>query len=96
MNQSEGQVEADKDETIKVLDVETSKGGGLLASVETCMRRGSSTLPVGKLPPEILAKLLGRLTPRDARVVIGPGLELDCSVVRGGQQLLVFKSDPFG
>ena len=61
---------------------------------QTCMRRGSSTLPVGKPPPGILAKLLGRFAPRDARVVVGPGLGLDCSVVRGGQQLLVFKSDP--
>src|SRR5208282_3705549 len=54
----------------------------------------SSTLPVGKLPAELLAELLGRLAPRDPRVIIGPGLGLDCSVVRVGQQLLVFKSDP--
>jgi len=58
------------------------------------MSKRSSTLPVGKLPAELLAELLGRLAPRDPRVIIGPGLGLDCSVVRVGQQLLVFKSDP--
>jgi hydrogenase expression/formation protein HypE len=58
------------------------------------MSKRSPTLPVGKLPAELLAELLGRLAPRDSRVIIGPGLGLDCSVVRVGQQLLVFKSDP--
>lgn len=62
--------------------------------METRMRRQSSMLPVGKLPAELLVKLVGRLTRRDERVIIGPGVGLDCSVVRVGQQLLVFKSDP--
>jgi hydrogenase expression/formation protein HypE len=51
-------------------------------------------LPVGKLPVGLLAKLLGRLARRDERVIIGPGVGLDCSVVRVGRKLLVFKSDP--
>ena len=34
-----------------------------------------------------------RLTQRDERVIIGPGVGLDTSVVRVGEQLLVFKSD---
>lgn len=58
------------------------------------MRQRPSSLPVGKLPAELLAKLVGRLTRGDERVIIGPGVGLDCSVVRVGQQLLVFKSDP--
>ena len=65
-----------------------------LPDVELKPAMSGSTLPVGKLPAELLAELLGRLAPRDSRVIIGPGMGLDCSVVRVGQQLLVFKSDP--
>ena len=65
-----------------------------LPDVELKRAMSGSTLPVGKLPAELLAELLGRLAPRDSRVIIGPGMGLDCSVVRVGQQLLVFKSDP--
>jgi hydrogenase maturation factor len=52
-------------------------------------------LPVGKLPPELLASLLGRAPCGDPRVLVGPGPGLDCAVVdTGGDRLLVLKSDP--
>ena len=51
-------------------------------------------LPVGKLPVELLAGLLGQAPIQDPRVVIGPGVGLDCAVVDVGDRLLVFKSDP--
>lgn len=52
------------------------------------------TLPVGKLPPALLAQLLAQAPCQDPRVLLGPGLGLDCAVVEAGDRLLVFKSDP--
>jgi hydrogenase expression/formation protein HypE len=49
---------------------------------------------VGKLPPELLARLIARAPSSDPRVRLGPGLGLDCAVVDLGERLLVFKSDP--
>jgi hydrogenase expression/formation protein HypE len=54
----------------------------------------NSILPAGKLPPELLARLLAQAPCADPRVVIGPGPGLDCAVVRLGDTHLVFKSDP--
>lgn len=51
-------------------------------------------LPVGKLPAEMLRALLASAPADDPRIVIGPGIGLDCAVVKAGQDLLVFKSDP--
>ena len=51
-------------------------------------------LPVGKLPPELLARLLARAPVNDPRVRLGPGAGLDCAVVDLGDRLLVLKSDP--
>jgi len=51
-------------------------------------------LPVGKLPPELLARLIARAPAADARVRLRPGPGLDCAVVDLGDRLLVFKSDP--
>ncbi len=51
-------------------------------------------LPIGKLPADLLAKLLTKTSIQDPRVLLGPGVGLDCAVVEGGDSLLVFKSDP--
>ncbi len=51
-------------------------------------------LPVGKLPAERLAGILARAPVDDPRVVLGPGIGLDCAVVEAGGTLLVYKSDP--
>jgi hydrogenase maturation factor len=51
-------------------------------------------LPVGKLPPELLARLLSAAPAQDERLLVGPGIGLDCAVVDIGSTLLVFKSDP--
>ena len=50
-------------------------------------------LPVGKLPPDLLGRLLSK-APLDDSVILGPGLGLDCAVVEASEKLLVFKSDP--
>ncbi len=52
-------------------------------------------LPLGKLSPDHLARLIGDLAARDSSVVLGPGIGRDCAVIDfGGDQLLVAKSDP--
>ncbi len=52
-----------------------------------------SALPLGKLPPELLAKIIGGDI-QDERVIIGPRIGFDCAVVSAGDAYLVFKSDP--
>lgn len=52
------------------------------------------SLPVGKLPIEILQKLLSQAISDDPRLILGPGIGLDCAVLDMGDQLLVLKSDP--
>lgn len=52
------------------------------------------SLPTGKLPAELLVKIIAKAPQLDARVLLGPGPGLDCAVVESGPDLLVFKSDP--
>jgi hydrogenase expression/formation protein HypE len=56
--------------------------------------RDTPSLPVGKLPPQMLARLLAAAPVDDPRVLLGPGVGLDCAVIDLGGQLLVCKSDP--
>jgi hydrogenase maturation factor len=51
-------------------------------------------LPTGKLPPDLLEKLLIKIPLLDKKVIVGPGTGLDCSVVDYGDQYLVMKTDP--
>jgi hydrogenase expression/formation protein HypE len=53
-----------------------------------------SILPVGKLPPDLLAEVIGQAPVADHRVFLSAGVGLDCAVVAVGGRLLVFKSDP--
>lgn len=54
----------------------------------------AATLPVGKLPKELLAEILARAPVSDPRVILGPGIGLDCAVIDNGERLTVYKSDP--
>ncbi len=56
--------------------------------------RDTPPLPVGKLPPEMLERLLAAAPVDDPRVLVGPGVGLDCAVIDLGGQLLVCRSDP--
>ena len=48
----------------------------------------------GKLPPNVLAKLLARL-PADPRVLLGPAIGRDAAAIDlGGGRVLVAKADP--
>jgi hydrogenase expression/formation protein HypE len=51
-------------------------------------------LPIGKLPPDLLIRLLAGQPSRASGVIVGPGLGLDCAVVEPGGGYLVLKSDP--
>jgi hydrogenase maturation factor len=50
--------------------------------------------PLGKLPPEELARWFSQLHLKDQRVLLGPGIGLDCAVIDFGDTYLVAKSDP--
>ena len=51
-------------------------------------------MKAGKLPAELLARLLARL-PADPRLLVGPGIGLDAAAIDlGGGRVLVAKADP--
>ena len=50
--------------------------------------------PLGKLPVEHLARLLARYASSDERVVLGPGVGHDATVISFGDRYLVAKTDP--
>ncbi len=52
------------------------------------------TLPAGKLPIALLDKMLRGLPASDPNVLAGPGIGIDAAVIRFGEQILVFKTDP--
>jgi len=52
------------------------------------------TLPVGKLPVELFKQMLADIDAAGDEVVLGPGIGLDCAVVRNGDRYLVYTSDP--
>jgi hydrogenase maturation factor len=52
-------------------------------------------LPTGKLPSADLARLLAAVAPASPRVLVGPGVGLDCAVLDlGAGRCLVAKADP--
>ncbi len=51
-------------------------------------------LPVGKLNPDILGRLITRYTGGNDRVIIGPGVGEDATIIDMGDTLLVAKTDP--
>jgi hydrogenase expression/formation protein HypE len=48
----------------------------------------------GKLPPEILQRLLDKIPSKDPRVLLGPGIGRDAAVIDMGDTVLVLKTDP--
>jgi len=51
-------------------------------------------LKTGKLPPELLRKMLRHTGDRDERVILGPRLGEDAALVKLGPYTLVLKTDP--
>ncbi len=54
----------------------------------------NSIIPAGKLPSEMLVRILAQAPTQDARVLLGPGVGLDCAVIEKSDHLQVLKSDP--
>lgn len=52
------------------------------------------SLPTGKLPAELLARLLARIVRRDPRVLLGPAFGEDAALIDLGDRVLVAKADP--
>ncbi len=53
-----------------------------------------ASLPVGKLPVDLLAGWLSRAPTSDPRLILGPGVGLDCAILDYGETLLALKTDP--
>src|ERR1700690_1866187 len=51
-------------------------------------------LPVGKLSPDLLARMLKSYTSLDARVKVGPSIGEDAAAVDIGDSYLLLKTDP--
>ncbi len=51
-------------------------------------------LPVGKLPSELLGRFIGKIKIEDERVILGPSIGEDVTVIRLGDRLLAAKTDP--
>ncbi|MEE8363416.1 MAG: AIR synthase family protein [Dehalococcoidia bacterium] len=51
-------------------------------------------LKAGKLPPEMLARLLSKIESDDPRVLLGPGVGEDAALIDFGETVLIAKSDP--
>lgn len=58
------------------------------------MAEGDVRLPVGKLPSQLLARLISRYATTDPTVVVGPGIGGDAAAIDLGTTTLVVKSDP--
>jgi hydrogenase expression/formation protein HypE len=53
-----------------------------------------SVLKPGKLPPDLLQRLLTSYTSADPRVIVGPAVGEDAAIIAMGDRLLIAKSDP--
>lgn len=53
-----------------------------------------SVLKPGKLPPELLQRLLRSYTCADSRVIVGPAVGEDAAIIDMGDHYLIAKSDP--
>ena len=54
----------------------------------------SPTMNVGKLPPDLLERLLSRVPINDPRVLLGPRVGEDAALIDMGDKALVVKTDP--
>ncbi len=53
-----------------------------------------SKFPVGKLPSQVLSRLLQQLSSSDPTVILGPGIGLDCALIEFDERVMALKSDP--
>lgn len=53
-----------------------------------------SSLPLGKIHPDLLMRIISNAPSSDPRLILGPGIGMDCAVLQLEDTCLVFKSDP--
>jgi hydrogenase expression/formation protein HypE len=58
------------------------------------MVEGDAALPVGKLPGQMLGRLIAAYASTDPTVIVGPGIGGDAAAIDLGATMLVVKSDP--
>lgn len=58
------------------------------------MSRKVEVLPVGKLPADILKRLLGLYTSTNHGVVVGPSIGEDAAAIDFGESYLLITTDP--
>src|SRR5712691_9414054 len=68
--------------------------GGRLGGAGELMGERDEHLPVGKLPADLLGRLLATYATGDSAVLVGPGVGGDAAAIRVGGTTLVVKSDP--
>lgn len=51
-------------------------------------------LPIGKLPVNLLRSLISRYATSDPRIIVGPGIGVDATIIEMGGRFLVAKTDP--
>jgi len=52
------------------------------------------TLPIGKLPRDLLVQIINAAPTTGYRVRLGPGIGLDCAVLEFGEHCLILKTEP--
>jgi len=55
---------------------------------------GTNSIPIGKLPADLLKQLLDRHVTADPRVLLGPGIGEDAAIIDMGDRCLVAATDP--
>src|SRR3954452_19229076 len=51
-------------------------------------------LDAGKIPGDLLGRLLGGIKTDDSDLIVGPGIGRDAAAIRIGNEILVLKTDP--
>jgi hydrogenase expression/formation protein HypE len=64
--------------------------------MEPCKSKAlyEGSLDAGKVPGELLGRLLGGIKSDDPDLIVGPGIGRDAAAVRIGDEILVLKTDP--
>jgi len=77
--------------------IDLSPGFGAYGGSDRSRKRNmtaTSPIPLGKLPAELLRRLLERYGTSDPRVLAGPGVGEDAAIIEMGDRCLVAKTDP--
>lgn len=74
--------------------VRRAGGGGIREARRVAPQASRAVLPAGKLPADLLARLLRGIPARDPRVLVGPAVGEDAAVLAMGDRCLILTLDP--